>query len=170
MPVFELLKDDINLAVTAFLEKTHDGIKVKVMRDKIKVKSNFAVELDKLELGSAIPALTDGDWAKIYRQIGKTLWGGRLWPPSRNFDRDETWVIRILLKKTKDIHMRFDPLDYESVKEAAKLSKASVSEFVRKAALAAVSMEFDKEASRRQRERQQEQKAVSQEMKKPYVS
>lgn len=171
MPTFQLENNDINRAVGSFLEKTHDDLNVQVSKDRIVVKAKFAVELSKLELGSAIPTLTDMDWARLYRQISKTVKGGRVWPPRRNFDRAETWVIRVKLLRTRRVEVLFDSLDYEMVKEAAKLANKTVTDFIRTAVMLAVDQEYDKETMRKQREKQQQQQATEQQpSESKYVS
>jgi uncharacterized protein (DUF1778 family) len=168
--IFELDDTDINRSIAEFIRQTEEKVHVQTSRGKLRVQSEFAVEVNKLELGSAVRELSDTDWARLYKQIGKSLKGGRLWPPRRSFDRQETWVIRIHRLRTKGVYIRLDPLEYSALKEAAATAKKNLSDFIRSGSLKLADEVTDRETLRRQQERQQEQKAASQEMKKRYVS
>jgi hypothetical protein len=170
MPFFELRNSDINRAIASFLEKTHEELKVDVSEDRIHIKTKFAIELNKLELGSAIPSLTDVDWAHLYRQISKTVMEGRVWPPRRSFDRAETWVIRVKLLKTRRVEILFDPIEYGLVEQASKLVKKCLADFIRVAVMSAVDEEFDKEALHKQEEREQEKLKQSEKKPQRYVT
>jgi uncharacterized protein (DUF1778 family) len=170
MPTFHLDDNPTNRVVAGFLEKINDDIRVQVESGKIRIKSEFAIEISKLEMGSAIPALTDMDWTHLYRQISRTLRGGRLWPPRRNFDREETWVIKVLPLKTKRITMRFDPLEYSTLKEAADLAKKSVGDFVRSTVMQAIYQQETKETMRKQQERKQKELKQSEKAPQRYVT
>jgi uncharacterized protein (DUF1778 family) len=160
----------MNRVVTGFIEKTNYDIRVQMRSGKIRVKSEFVIEISKLEMGSAIPALTDMDWIHLYRQISRTLREGRLWPPRRNFDREETWVIKVLPLKTKRITMRFDPLEYSTLKEAADLAKKSVGDFIRSTVMQAIYQEETKGALRKQEEREQERLKQTKKAQERYVT
>jgi hypothetical protein len=154
--LFELENTDVNRLVANFLSKAQDGIRVVVREGKIRIESEFSVEIDKLTLGSVVRELSDKDWVRLYRQISKSVENGRVWPPRRNFDKDETWVIRVHRLKTRDIHIRLDHLEYSTLKEAAETAKKTLSDFIRSGALKLADEITDREIIRRQAEREQQ--------------
>lgn len=168
--VFDLDDTDINRSIAEFIRNTEEKIKVQTSKGRLRIQSEFAVEVNRLELGSVIRELSDADWVRLYRQIGKTLKGGRLWPPRRNFDRHETWVIRIHRLRTKGVYIRLDPLEYSTLKEAATTAKKNLSDFIRSGALKLADEVTDREILRRQQERERQSKMASEEAKKTYVS
>jgi predicted DNA-binding protein len=125
------------------------------------VKNKYSLEFDKLVLGSAIPTLSDKEWLSLYRDVSRTLEGGRIWPAKYRFDKRETWMFKIIPLKTKQLIVRMDPLEFEELKEAAKLAGKTISDFVRGAVDKAIDEEFDKMVNNEQAK--QEQK------RKPYV-
>jgi hypothetical protein len=162
LPTFQLQNNIIGRKICPFLEKTHDELKTETIGNRIHVKSKFGVVLDRVELISVAPDLTDAEWVNLYRQIGRTVKGGRVWPPRRSFDRHETLVIKVQLLKTRGVYVLFDPVDYGMVEIAAKLAKKKNSDFIRQAVMYAVDREYNREAMRKQRESQLRQQATEQ--------
>jgi uncharacterized protein (DUF1778 family) len=145
-------------------------MKVQTRKGKLKIQTQFTLKLDKLILGSVVRELTDSDWVQLYRQISKSLEDGRLWPPRRNFDRDETWTIRINPLKTKGVFIRFNELDLSTIKDAAELAKKSFSDFIRSGALKLADEVFDRETVRKQQKREQGKLEQSKKAQERYVT
>jgi hypothetical protein len=168
--LFELENTDVNRLVANFLSKAQDGIRVLAREGKIRIESESSLEIDKLTLGSAVRELSDKDWVRLYRQISKSVENGRVWPPRRNFDKNETWIIRVHRLKTKDIHIRLASLDYDTIKEAAAIAKKNLSDFIRSGALKLADEVTDREIVRRQAERGQQARSIPNAKTETYVA
>jgi uncharacterized protein (DUF1778 family) len=147
-----------------------EDLSISKKNGQLVVEANFAVKFDKLTLGSVVTSLSNEDWGRLYKQIKKSLEGGRMWPPHYRFDKQETWAIKILPLKTKRFLIRFDPLEFDMVRDAAKLAQKNIAEFIRAAVSEAVSTEFDKETLRKQEEREQEKLKQSEKKPQRYVT
>jgi len=168
MPSFILKVSDTNRAVVGYLRRKGD-VTVIPRVDAVRIESDYAITLDRLVLSSKFPSLSENDWARLYREISRTVQKGRVWPPRRKFDRAETWIIKVLPLKTRRVQLVFDPIDYNIAKEAAALAKKSLSDFIRSAVMKFADEIFDKETMRRQQERQQQQATVEATKPQPYV-
>lgn len=61
--------------------------------------------------------------------------------------------------RTEDVHIRLDPLERETIEEAAVMEGRSLSDFIRSAALKRASEVFDREKARRMAEQKRREKS-----------
>ena len=171
MPTFSLSKTPTHASIAGYLRCLDPDIRVQETRKKILIELPYRVELSRLHLGSAIPTFTEADWRKLYREIHQTLRGAKLFPPRYRFNTKENWVIRFQWLRSKQLLLRLDPLEFATVRKAAKLAGTSVSEFVRRNAMQVANEVLENKAARKLRQRREQLKTTpAQAKKQPYVS
>ncbi|MEM3078660.1 MAG: DUF1778 domain-containing protein, partial [Nitrososphaerales archaeon] len=151
---FEISATPLHLKVASYLEQAYDA-KIKIERKIIVAinKNLYGLKLSKLEMGSAIPDLTDNDWRFLGSEIRQTLRGGKI--------RELTnWIIDIEPLRTRRIYVRLTPFEEEEIKEAAKVEKKTISDFIRgKVFQGIVETENNESILRRALERKRQQNA-----------
>ena len=150
MPMFKLRATENNLRIAEFLETAERGVKVERHRDEILVKFKYGFTITLLEVGSIIRGFTRRDWRNLIKEAKETIVGGKV----QEFS-DASFGVRPT--KSERIYIRLDPLEKETIQEAAVLEGKSLSEFIRSAALKAASEAFDKETAMRMMKRKQKE-------------
>ena len=152
MPMFKLRINENNRKIADFLEAAERGVEVLQDGKNILVKFKYGLHISRLEIGSIIREFTDNDWRSLIKEIKNTLTGAKLQMVS-----DVSIGMRPL--RTEDVHIRLDPLERETIEEAAVMEGRSLSDFIRSAALKRASEVFDREKARRMAERKRREES-----------
>lgn len=143
--MFELHMNENNLKIAEFLKASGKCSEVRHENDRIIVKFKFGFTIHRLHIGSIIKGFTDRDWRLLTNEIRRTISGARVCELS-------DLAIGIHPLKTELIRVRMDPLEKETLQEAAVLAGKSLSEFIRSAALKEASEVFDKKTVTKRRQ------------------
>jgi uncharacterized protein (DUF1778 family) len=158
---FEIRATPLNLQIAGYLERAHD-VKTKIgQRIVVSSEGNpYGLKLSKLEMGSAILDLTDNDWRLLGKEVRRTVRGGKV----REFTN---WIIDIEPLRTQRVYVRLTPFEEEEIREAAKVEKKTISDFIRGKVLQGVAETSNRETilrqvlarKREQRERERTEKS-----------
>ncbi len=150
MASFKLRINEKNLKIAQFMEVAGKAVKVLQENGDILVKFRYGLNISRLEVGSIIKGFTDGDWRAFVEEIKSTLKGAKIREAS-------DMVVRLRSLRTEDIHIRLDPLERETIEEAARLEGKSLSDFIRAAALRRAGETFDEEKAKKMAKQKREE-------------
>lgn len=129
MTSFTLPENELNMRIAkALKEKNEQYVKTRIHEGKIEVAfaEGLIIHRSDIDISSGVD-LTDKEWNTLAKEIKKTL------KEAKTFHDKKT--IEIMPLKTKMVCVRFNPIDIGLIKEAAKLQKRTISEFIRMAAI-----------------------------------
>lgn len=154
MPMFKLRVTENNLRIAEFLEAAERAVKIEKREGEILVNFKYGFTVTFLEVGSIIKGFTRRDWRNLINEVKDTVVGAKV----QEFS-DVSFGLRPI--KTERIYIRLDPLEKETIQEAAVLEGKSLSEFIRSAALRLASEAFDKKTAMRMAERKRKEESQS---------
>lgn len=137
LALFTLERNQRNEQIIQCIRKLEDGVVTKQRRGIILVEFKYGLNLSRLEVASLLRDLTESEWFSLQRRVKATLKGAKI-----RVANDLAFVIRPLL--TEEIHVRFSPNELHEIKEAAKLTDKTLSDFIRGKTLEGASQEFEK--------------------------
>lgn len=143
--------------------KTRYGCEFKVEDDEISVFSNYGLDISRMDLVLSGIELTEDEWRQLYKQVKRTIRGGRaqLTNPA---------LISISLAKTELLLVRLTPLDKKLIAEAAKLGGESIAAFARNAMLKAAKETFEKETAEKMTEKTEKESKDRQKIERSYLA
>ena len=124
---FSLPMNAVNLKIARFYE---DGehVKVAVSGNKIVVNLTHGLTIFRIDVEGIARAFTDKEWRDLAEQIKSTLKGAKI----REFT---DLAIGIQPLRSKDIHLRINPIEFDLIRNASREDHRSISDFIRMAAL-----------------------------------
>jgi len=148
---FTLAENKLNTKIAeALKEKNKQYVKTAIREGRIEVTfaEGLIIHRSDIDILTDID-LTDEEWNTLAKEIKETLKGARM------FHNKKT--IEIVPLKTRMICIRFNPIDMEIIKDAAKDEKRTISDFIRVAAIERAQEIFKKETVERMEKRAREE-------------